>query len=85
VILWENLRPEDQEQCLTELQSDRHWVTWCKAKPKDMAAQLFRKYGKCIFVGKCTRQKQVVDNQAESSGGKHVDDAVFYLFFQEQK
>jgi hypothetical protein len=37
-----------------------------------MAAQLFREYGKCIFVGKCTRQKQVGDNQAESSGGKHV-------------
>ena len=37
-----------------------------------MAAQLFRKYGKRIFVGKCTRQKQVGDNQAESSGGKHV-------------
>jgi hypothetical protein len=37
-----------------------------------MAAQLFREHGKCIFVGKCTRQKQVDDNQAESSGGKHV-------------
>ena len=37
-----------------------------------MAAQLFREYGKCIFVGKCTRQKQVGDNQAESSGSKHV-------------
>jgi len=23
VILWESLRPEDQEKCLTELQSDR--------------------------------------------------------------
>jgi hypothetical protein len=42
VILWESLRPEDQEKCLTELQSDRHWVIWCKAKQKDMAAQLFR-------------------------------------------
>jgi hypothetical protein len=37
-----------------------------------MAAQLFREYGKCIFVGKCTRQKQVGESQAESSGGKHV-------------
>ena len=64
--------PEDQEKCLTELQSDRHWVIWCKAKPKDMAAQLFREYGKCVFVGKCTRQKQVGESQAESSGGKHV-------------
>ncbi len=72
VIKWESLRPEDQELCLTELQSDRHWVMWCKARPKDMAAQLFRKYGKCIFVGRCTRQKQVGDNQAESSGGKQV-------------
>ena len=72
VILWESLRPEDQEKCLTELQSDRHWVIWCKAKPKDMAAQLFREYGKCVFVGKCTRQKQVGESQAESSGGKHV-------------
>jgi hypothetical protein len=68
----ESLRPEDQEKCLTELQSDRHWVICCKAKPKDMAAQIFREYGKCTFVGKCTRQKQVGDNQAESSGGKHV-------------
>jgi len=41
VILWESLRPEDQEKCLTELQSDRSWVIWCccKAKPKDMPAQ----------------------------------------------
>jgi len=37
-----------------------------------MATQLFREYGKCIFVGKCAKQKQVGDNQAESSGGKHV-------------
>jgi hypothetical protein len=72
VILWESLRPEDQEKCLTELQSDRHWVIWCKAKPKHMAAQLFREYGECVFVGKCTRQKQVGESQAESSGGKHV-------------
>jgi hypothetical protein len=72
VILWEGLSPEDQEKCLTELQSDRHWVIWCKAKPKDMATQLFREYGKCIFVGKCAKHKQVGDNQAESSGGKHV-------------
>jgi hypothetical protein len=72
VILWEGLSPEDQEKCLTELQSDRHWVIWCKAKPKDMATQLFREYGKCIFVCKCAKHKQVGDNQAESSGGKHV-------------
>ena len=26
VILWESLRPEDQEKCLTELQSDKSWV-----------------------------------------------------------
>ena len=59
VILWESLSPEDQEKCLTELQSDRHWVIWCKAKPKDMAAQLFREYGKCIFVeeGGCSRMR----------------------------
>jgi hypothetical protein len=47
-------------------------MVYGKAKPKDMAGQLFREYCKCIFVGKCTRQKKVVDNQAESSGGKHV-------------
>ena len=64
VILWESLRPEDQEKCLTELQSDRQWVIWCKAKPKDMTAQLFREYGKCIFVGKCARQKQVGESQS---------------------
>jgi hypothetical protein len=71
VILWESLRPEDQEKCLTELQSDRYWAIWCKAKLKDMATQLFREYGKCVFVGKCTRQK-LGESQAESSGGKHV-------------
>ena len=63
VILWESLRPEDQEKCLTELQSDRSWVIWCKAKSKDLAAQLFREYGKCIFVGKCTRQEKVGEKQ----------------------
>jgi hypothetical protein len=66
VILWES-----QEKCLTELQSDRYWVIWCKANPKDMATQLFRECCKCVFVGKCTRQKQVGESQAESSGGKH--------------
>jgi hypothetical protein len=72
VILWERLRPEDQEKCLTELQSDRSWVFWCKAKQKELPAQLFREYGKCIFVGKCTRQKKVGESPAESAGGKHV-------------
>ena len=52
VILWESLSQEDQEKCLTELQSDTHWVIWCKAKPKDMAAKLFREYGKCILSAK---------------------------------
>ena len=47
-------------------------LLWCKAKPKDMVTQLFREYGKCIFVGKCSKPKQVGDNQAESSRGKHV-------------
>ena len=75
VILWESLSQEDQEKCLTELQSDTHWVIWCKAKPRDMATQTFREYGKCTFVGKCAKQKQVDDNQAESSGGKHVTKA----------
>ena len=72
VILWESLRPEDQERCLTELRSDRSWVIWCKAKPKDMPAQSFREYGKCIFVGKCKKQKQADESQAESAGGRHV-------------
>ena len=85
VILWESLRPEDQEKCLTELQSDRYWVIWCKAKPKDMTAQLFREYGKCIFVGKCTRQKQVGESQAESSGGKHVTRASKLCFCKNNK
>jgi hypothetical protein len=40
----------------------------CKAKPKDIVPQIFREYGKCIFVGKCAKPKQVGDNQAESSG-----------------
>ena len=72
VILWESLRPEDQERCLTELQSDRSWVIWCKAKPKDMPAQSFREYGKCIFICKCKKQRQVDESQAESAGGRHV-------------
>ena len=72
VILWESLRPEDQERCLTELLNDRSWVIWCKAKPKDMPAQSFREYGKCIFVGKCKKQKQADESQAESAGGRHV-------------
>jgi hypothetical protein len=33
VIQWESLHPEDQEKCLTELQSDRHWVIWCMVRP----------------------------------------------------
>jgi ribonuclease HI len=37
-----------------------------------MVTQLFREYGKCIFVGKCAKPKQVGDNQAESSRCKHV-------------
>ena len=72
MILWESLRPEDQERCLTELRSDRSWVIWCKAKPKDMPAQSFREYGKCIFVGKCKKQRQADESQAESTGGRHV-------------
>jgi hypothetical protein len=72
VILWESLSPEDQEKCLTELRNDTNWVILCKAKPKDMVTQIFREYGKCIFVSKCVKPKQVGDNQAESSGGQHV-------------
>jgi hypothetical protein len=71
VILWESLSPEDQEKCLNELWNDTNWVIWFKAKPKDMVTQLFWEYGNHIFVGKCAKPKQVVDNQAESSGGKH--------------
>ena len=72
MILWESLSPEDQEKCLNELWNDTNWVIWCKANPKDMVTQLFREYGKYIFFGKCAKPKQVGDNQAESSGGKHV-------------
>jgi hypothetical protein len=72
VILWESLRPEDQERCLTELLRNRSWVIWCKAKPKDMPAQSFREYGKCIFVCKCKKQRQADESQAESAGGRHV-------------
>ena len=75
VILWESLRPEDQEKCLTELQSDRYWVIWCKAKPKDMATQAFREYGRCIFEGKRAKTKQDNDNQEGSSGGRLLEHA----------
>ncbi len=73
MILWESLSPEDQEKCLTELQSDTHWVIWCKAKPRDMATQTFREYGKCTFVGKCAKQKQVDDNQTNMHCWVHQD------------
>jgi ribonuclease HI len=72
VILWESLRPEDQEKCLTDLWNDRSWVAWCKAKPKDMTEQPFREYGKCIFIGKCKKQRQTDESQREFVGGKHV-------------
>jgi hypothetical protein len=72
VILWESLGSEDQEKCLTELQSDTNWIIWCKAKPKNMVTQIFREYGKCIFDGKRSKPRQAGENQAESSGGKHV-------------
>ncbi len=36
VILWESLSPEDQQKCLNDLQDNKDWVIWCKAKPKDM-------------------------------------------------
>jgi ribonuclease HI len=72
VILWESLSPESQQRCLTELQNDEEWVVWCKANPKDKAAQTFREYGKCIFEGKRAKVTQANDNQEGSSGGKHV-------------
>ena len=72
MILWESLSLEDQKKCLTELRNDTNWVIWCKAKPKDMVTQIFQEYGKCIFDGKRAKPKQAVDNQAESSGGRHV-------------
>jgi hypothetical protein len=37
-----------------------------------MATQIFREYGKCILDGKRAKPKQAGDNQAESSGGRHV-------------
>ena len=57
---------------VTELQSDRHWVIWCKAKPKDMATQTFREHGRCIFEGKFAKPNQANDNQEDISGGRHV-------------
>ena len=58
VILWESLSPEDQQKCLNDLQDNKEWVIWCKAKPKDMATQAFRTYGQCIFEGKREKPKQ---------------------------
>jgi ribonuclease HI len=72
VILWESLSLEDQQECLTELRNDANWVIWCKAKPKDMATQTFREYGRCIFEVKRAKTKQGNDNQEGSSGGRHV-------------
>ena len=68
MILWESLGTEDQKKCLTELQNDANWVIWCKAKPKDMATQIFREYSKCTFEGKRAKPKQAGDNQAEALG-----------------
>jgi hypothetical protein len=58
VILWESLSPEDQQKCLNDLQDNKEWVIWCKAKPKNMATQAFRTYGQCIFEGKRGKPKQ---------------------------
>jgi len=71
VILWEGLSPEDQVRCCVDLQKDKNWVVWCKAKPKDMATQKFRAYGKCIFDGKRINPKKD-DNPEDFTGGKHV-------------
>jgi hypothetical protein len=72
VVLWESLGPEDQKKCLIELRNDTNWVIWCKSKPKGMAAQTFREYGRCIFEGKRAKPKLANDNQEEMSGGRHV-------------
>jgi len=48
----------DQQKCLNDLQDNKEWVIWCKAKPKDMATQAFRTYGQCIFEGKKGKPKQ---------------------------
>ena len=75
VNLWESLSLEDQQECLTELRNDANWVIWCKAKPKDMATQAFREYGRCIFEGKRAKTKQDNDNQEGSSGGRLLEHA----------
>ena len=67
-----SLSPEDQQECLTELQNDEEWVIWCKANPKDKATHAFREYGKCIFEGKRAKATQANDNQEGRLGGKHV-------------
>ena len=72
VILWESLSPEDQQMCLNDLQDNKDWVIWCKAKPKDMATQAFRSYGQCIFEGKKGKPKQAKGSHEDVSGGKHV-------------
>jgi len=43
-----------------------------QAKPKDLAAQAFREYSRCIFEGKRAKPKLANDNQEERSGGRHV-------------
>jgi hypothetical protein len=72
VILWESLSPEDQQKCLNDLQDNKEWVIWCKAKPKDMATQAFRTYGQCIFEGKREKPKQAKGTHEDVSGGNHV-------------
>ena len=71
VILWEGLSSEDQESYRVDLQEDENWVIWCIAKPKDIATQTFRTYGKCIFDGKRMKPK-TDDNHEDFTGGKHV-------------
>jgi hypothetical protein len=44
----------------------------CQLLPSVTPVPQAREYGKCIFVGKCTRQKKVGESPAESTGGKHV-------------
>jgi hypothetical protein len=74
LVLWESLSEEEKVTCWELLQQEKGWVVWCRANPgkKDKREQEFRKYGRCVFTGKCKQGKNDSTNREEAPGGKHV-------------
>jgi hypothetical protein len=77
LVLWESLNEEEKVKCWELLQQEKGWAVWCRANPgkKDKGEQEFRKYGRCIFTGKCKQGGNDSTNREEAPGGKHVTTA----------